>query len=74
MKLSDFLKKFNSIPETEPLYKIIKSRTIQTSKIKDKYEKKYWNELKRVNAIPREYLSTREIMLELKNFTKENKL
>ena len=36
LKLSDFLKKFNSIPETEPLYKIIKSRTIQTSKIKDK--------------------------------------
>ena len=44
--------KFNSIPESEPLYKIIQSRTIDLSKIKDKEERKYWREQKRINKIP----------------------
>lgn len=72
--LSDFLKKFESIPESEPLYKILKARSIDTSKIKDKHEKKYWNELKRINRIPDEYLSIGEIMTGLQSFAKENKL
>lgn len=72
--LSDFLRKFNSIPETEPLFTIIKSRTINTSKIKDEEEKRYWNNLKKINAIPKEYIPTRELMINLKNFVKENKL
>ena len=70
--ITEFQRKF-SLPETEPLYKIIKSRTINLGKIKDKNEKKYWQELKRINRIPDEYLSTQEIMLDLKNFAKENK-
>lgn len=72
--ITEFSKKFASIPENEPLYTILKSRTIDTSKIKDKEEKKYWNKLKRINQIPSEYISTREIMLDLKNFAKEKKL
>lgn len=67
------MRKFSSIPETEPLYTILKSRVINTSKIKDKEERKYWNKLKKQNAIPSEYLSTKEIMLDLKNFAKEKK-
>lgn len=70
--ITEFQRKF-SLPETEPLYKIIKSRTINLGKIKDKNEKKYWQELKRINRIPDEYLSTQELMLDLKNFTKEKK-
>ena len=50
-----------SIPETEPLYIIIKSRTINTNKIKDKEERKYWEELKRVNKIPDIYISSQEL-------------
>ena len=71
--ITEFQRKF-SLPETEPLYKIIKSRAINLGKIKDKNEKKYWQELKRINRIPDEYLSTQELMLDLKNFTKENKI
>ena len=48
LPLTDFLKKFGSIPESEPLHTIIKSRTIDTSKIKDKNERKYWNKLKKL--------------------------
>lgn len=72
--ITDFTRKFKSIPESEPLYTILKSRTIDTSKLKDKEERNYWNKLKRVNAIPSEYLSASEIMLDLANFTKEKKL
>lgn len=53
--------KFNSIPENEPLYKIIQSRTIDISKIKDKEERKYWREQKRINKIPDIYLSNKEL-------------
>lgn len=72
--LTDFLKKLASIPENEPLYTIIKSRTISLGEIKDKDEKKYWSKLKKINAIPSEYISTREIMLDLSKFTREKKL
>lgn len=65
--------KLSSIPESEPLYTILKSRVINTSNIKNKDERKYWNELKRKNKIPSEYLSTTEIMADLKQFTKEKK-
>lgn len=68
------MRKFASIPETEPIYKILKSRKIDVNKIKDKNEKKYWSELKRVNRIPSEYLSTEEIMQGLSDFAKEKKL
>lgn len=63
--ISDFMRKFSSIPENEPLYKILKSRTIDISKIKDKNEKKYWSELKRLNKIPEEYIPIDEIMIDL---------
>ena len=54
-------RKMASIPETEPLYTIIKSRTINTNKIKDKEERKYWEELKRINKIPDIYISSQEL-------------
>lgn len=72
MGITEFTRKF-TIPENEPLYKIIKSRTINLGTIKDKNEKKYWQQLKNLNRIPQEYLKTEEIMLNLKNFTKEKK-
>ena len=74
MKLGfeEFSKKLKSIPESEPLYKIIKSRTIELTKIKDKEERKYWRELKRVNAIPDIYKSNEEIDRELKKTVKNN--
>lgn len=68
------MRKFSSIPENEPLYLILKSRTINIKKIKDKEERKYWNQMRKNNAIPSEYLSTQEIMLNLKSFAKEKKL
>lgn len=65
------MKKFTSVPENEPLYTIIKSRTINLNKIKDKEEKKYWAELKRINEIPSEYLPIEEIFSYLEGKTKE---
>lgn len=59
--LTEALMKLNSIPESEPLYKIIKSRTISLVKIKDKSERKYWAELKKINKIPAIYLSIKEL-------------
>lgn len=59
--------KLSSIPEAEPLYKIIKSRVIDIGQIKDKEEKKYWRELKRINAIPDIYKTSNELNIELKN-------
>lgn len=72
--ITDFMKKFNSIPESEPLYTILKSRTINIEKIKDKEERKYWRNLKKINAIPNDYISTKEIMFDLSKFTKEKKI
>lgn len=66
-------KKMGSIPESEPLYKIIKSRTINISKIKDKEERKYWQELKRINQIPEIYLPTSEINKRLEQFIKNKR-
>ena len=66
MGYDEFSMKLNSIPETEPFYKIIKSRAIDLGKIKDKEERKYWRELKKVNAIPDIYKGVDEIYEELK--------
>jgi len=66
-------KKMGSIPEDEPLYKIIKSRTINTAKIKNKEERRYWEELKRINAIPEIYLPNNEINKRLEEFIKKKK-
>ena len=64
--LSEFNIKVSSIPENEPLYTIIKARTINTESIKDKDERRYWRNLKRINKIPDEYLSIEEIYGNLK--------
>ena len=65
MGYEEFSMKLSSIPESEPLYKIIQSRVINLSEIKDKEEKRYWRRLKRVNAIPDIYRSNKEIYREL---------
>lgn len=64
--INEVRRKMASIPESEPLYTIIKSRTINTAKIKDKNERKYWEELKRINKIPDIYISNQEIEIDLK--------
>lgn len=64
--ISEFQKKLASIPENEPLYNIIKSRTIKIGEIKDKEERKYWQKMKRNNRIPNVYLSNKEIYENLK--------
>lgn len=58
--------KLNSIPESEPLYNIIKSRMINPATIKDKEERKYWRKQKRINKIPDIYLSNEELDFNLK--------
>lgn len=70
----EFNKKLKSIPESEPLYKIIKSRTINIGGIKDKEERKYWRELKKINKIPDIYLSNEELDLEVKEKMKNNNI
>jgi predicted RNA-binding protein with PUA domain len=65
--IEEFSMKLNSIPKSEPLYEIIKSRTINLGKIKDKEERKYWRELKKINRIPDIYKSSEEIEQEMKN-------
>lgn len=65
--------KLNSIPESEPLYTIIKSRVVNLSKIKDKNERKYWRELKRDNTIPDIYLGISEINEKIKKEVKGDK-
>jgi hypothetical protein len=55
LPLSEFNRKIASVPESEPLYVIMKSRAINTNIIKDKQEKKYWETLKRENKIPYAY-------------------
>lgn len=60
------MRKLGSIPEDEPLFNIIKSRSIELGKIKDKEERKYWRELKRANKIPDIYLSNEELGQRLK--------
>ena len=62
--------KLSSIPETEPLYTTMKSRTINIGGIKDKEERKYWTRLKAENRIPDIYLPkeyiNRRVMSEIK--------
>lgn len=70
MGVSEIRRKLKSIPEEEPLYKIIKSRTINITKIKDKEERKYWRELKKINKIPDIYLSNEELDKKLKEEVK----
>lgn len=71
--LFEFKKKLSSIPKDEPLYEIIKSRVIKLSKIKNKEERNYWKELKRINEIPKIYLSNKEIDESIKEKIKSNK-
>lgn len=66
--------KFNSIPEGEPLYTILKARSVKLEKIKDKEERKYWRDMKKLHKIPDEYISTQEIMLDLSKVSKEIKI
>ena len=72
--IEEFTMKLNSIPETEPLYKIIKSRTINVNAIKDKDERKYWRELKEINRIPDIYIPTEEINKEIKEQVKKGEM
>lgn len=69
----EFKKKLSSIPKSEPLYDIIKARTIELSKIKNKEERKYWKELKRINQIPQIFIRTEDIYKDLKYKMKDNK-
>ena len=55
LPLSEFSRKISSVPEGEPLYTIMKARAININKIKDKEERKYWEELKRIYKIPYVY-------------------
>lgn len=72
--------KISSIPETEPLYTTMKSRTINIASIKDKEERKYWNRLKLENRIPDIYLPksyiNKRVMSEMKQggFINDKKL
>lgn len=70
----EFSIKLNSLPESEPLYTIIKSRSINVNKIKDKDERKHWRELQKINRIPDIYRSNEEIQQEMKKALKNNKL
>lgn len=69
--LTDFMMKFNSIPESEPIYNIIKSRVINIAQIKDKEERKYWRKQKKINKIPDIYLSNEELDMNLKEMFKK---
>lgn len=60
LPISDLMMKLGSIPQSEPLYTIIQSRTIKIEELKDKNERKYWSKLKRANEIPGEYLPIRK--------------
>lgn len=55
LPISEFNRKISSVPEGEPLHTIMKSRAINLSKIKDKNERKYWQEMKQLNKIPYAY-------------------
>lgn len=69
--ISDFMMKFNSIPETEPIYNLIKSRVINIATIKDKEERKYWRKQKQINKIPDIYLSNEELDMNFKEMFKK---
>lgn len=63
--------KLNSIPESEPIFNIIKSRVIKLSTIKDKEERKYWRKQKQINKIPDIYLSNEELDMNMKEMFKK---
>lgn len=63
--------KLNSIPESEPIFNIIKSRVIKISTIKDKEERKYWRKQKQINKIPDIYLSNDELDMNMKEMFKK---
>ena len=63
--------KLNSIPESEPIFNIIKSRVIKLSTIKDKEERKYWRKQKQINKIPDIYLSSDELDMNMKEMFKK---
>lgn len=63
--ISEVQRKLKSIPETEPLFTILKSRVINPGKIKDKSERKYWLELKERNRIPEIYIPNQELDFKL---------
>ena len=66
MGYDEFSAKLNYVAEDEPLFLIFKSRGINIAKIKDKEEKKYWREMKRINAVPDIYKSNEELDYKLK--------
>ena len=70
--ITEFNIKISSIPENEPLFRLIRSRTVKLSKIKNKEERKYWAELKRANKIPQIYLSPEELDGILKQEVRES--
>ena len=72
LPLGDFDKKIKSIPEDEPLYKVMKSRVINVNSIKDKEEKKYWQKMKAENRIPDVYLPRSYVLKQLKKEMKNN--
>lgn len=63
--------KLNSIPESEPIFNIIKSRVINLGTIKDKGERKYWRKQKQINKIPDIYLSSDELDMNMKEMFKK---
>lgn len=63
--INEVMMKMESIPETEPLYTILKSRVVNLAKIKDKNERKHWRELKKINKIPDIYLREEELDIKL---------
>ena len=73
IKKSEFMRKIESIPESEPLHKIVQSRVINLNEIKNKEERRYWSKLKRINKIPDIYLSSQELDLNLKEMIGVNK-
>lgn len=70
MGYEDFEMKMTSIPESEPIFNVIKSRAIKLEKIKDKDERRYWREMKDANKIPAIYLPTKELNAEVENKVK----
>lgn len=63
--ISDIQRKLMSIPESEPLFNILKSRVINPAKLKNKEERKYWVELKEANKIPDIYITNKELDINL---------
>ena len=74
MGYEEFSMKLSSIPNNEPLYEVIKSRVIKLSEIKDKEERRYWRNLKKVNAIPDIYKSNKDIYKELASQVNRNEV